>query len=54
MSTYAAGFKTRMVQRMAGREGISATALAKEVGVSQDTLSRWIREASAAGSTVAS
>jgi len=54
MATYTVGFKTRMVQRLAGREGISATALAKEVGVSQNTLSRWLREASAAGPTVAS
>jgi transposase len=54
MTTYTTGFKTRMVQRMAGREGISATALAKEVGVSQNTLSRWLREASVAGPTMAS
>ena len=54
MTTYATGFKVRMVQRMAGREGISATALAKEVGVSQNTLSRWLREASVAGPTMAS
>jgi transposase-like protein len=54
MTTYTAGFKTRMVQRMAGREGISATALAMEVGVSQNTLSRWLREASVAGPTMAS
>jgi transposase len=54
MTTYTAGFKTRMVQRMAGREGISATALARKVGVSQNTLSRWLREASVAGSTMAS
>ena len=54
MTTYTAGLKARMVRRMAGREGISATALAKEVGVSQNTLSRWLREASAAGPTVAS
>ena len=54
MTTYATGFKARMVQRMAGREGISATALAKEVGVSQNTLSRWLREASVAGPTMAS
>jgi len=53
MTTYTTGFKTRMVQRMAGREGISATALAKEVGVSQNTLSRWLREASVAGATMA-
>lgn len=45
MTTYTAGFKGRMVQRMAGQEAISATALAREVGVSQNTLSRWLREA---------
>ena len=33
-----------MVQRMAGPEGISANALSKDVGVSQSTLSRWVRE----------
>lgn len=54
MSTYTAGFKARMVQRMAGPESISATALAKEVGVSQNTLSRWLRQASEARPTVPS
>jgi len=39
------GFKKRMVQRMVGPEGISATALSREVGVPQQTLSRWLREA---------
>ncbi len=34
-----------MVQRMLGREGISAGALAQDVGVSQPTLSRWRRQA---------
>ena len=53
MSTHTAGFKARMVQRMAGSECISATALAKEVGVSQNTLSRWLRQASGAQATVA-
>lgn len=43
---YTAGFKARMVERMTGSEGISATALASEVGVGQPTLSRWVREAS--------
>jgi transposase len=42
---YNNGFKARMVQRMAGPEGISASALSKDVGVSQSTLSRWLREA---------
>lgn len=46
---YTNGFKARMVRRMAGPEGISATALSKEVGVSQATLSRWLREAPTVG-----
>lgn len=42
---YNDGFKSRMVQRMAGSEQISANALSQEVGVAQSTLSRWLREA---------
>ncbi len=34
-----------MVRRMAGPEGISATALSREVGIAQPTLSRWLRKA---------
>ena len=34
-----------MVRRMAGPEGISATALSHEVGIGQPTLSRWLRKA---------
>ena len=51
---YSQGFKARMVQRMTGFEKVSATALADEIGVAQQTLSRWKREArtvSAMGST---
>lgn len=44
MPSYTDGFKARMIQRMAGPEGISAHALAKKVGTSQNTLSRWLRE----------
>lgn len=43
--SYSSGFKARMVQRMAGAEGISAFRLSEEVGVHQTTLSRWLREA---------
>lgn len=43
---YVQGFKARMVQRMAGPRGRSATALSKETGVPQPTLSRWLRAAS--------
>jgi len=46
---YTDGFKARMVQRMAGPECISATALGHEVGVSQATLSRWLRAAPRVG-----
>lgn len=41
---YTDGFKARMIERMAGPEGISANALAREVGVSQSTLSHWLRQ----------
>lgn len=40
---YTQGFKARMIERMAGPEKISATALGREVGISQSTLSRWLR-----------
>lgn len=39
-----------MIQRMSGPEAISATQLSKEVGVSQNTLSRWLRQARTLGS----
>jgi hypothetical protein len=44
---YSQKFKDRLVQRMSGPNRISANALSQEVGVSQSTLSRWVREASA-------
>lgn len=44
-TTYGAAFKAKMVQRMAGPEGRSAAALSKEVGVSQTSLSNWLRTA---------
>ena len=46
---YSEGFKARMVRRMAGAERISATALSSDVGVTQPTLSRWLREARSVG-----
>lgn len=45
MSSYSASFKSRMVQKMTAPDGPSATALAREVGVHQSTLSRWCRQA---------
>ncbi len=49
MANYTRGFKSRMVQRMAGPERISANALSTEVGVSQAALSRWLRDARTLG-----
>ena len=43
---YTETFKARMVRRMLGPRGVSAHALSEEVGVSQPTLSRWLRETS--------
>jgi predicted DNA-binding transcriptional regulator YafY len=43
---YTDGFRMRMIERLAGPEAVSAQSLAKEVGVSQATLSRWLLKAS--------
>lgn len=45
MVVYSTAFKEKMVRRLASPDGPSATALSKEVGVCQPTLSRWLREA---------
>ena len=42
MQVYSEKFKRKMVQRMSGPAAVSATALSKEVGVPQATLSRWL------------
>ncbi|WP_342376231.1 transposase [Myxococcus stipitatus] len=43
---YTDAFKLQMVKRMVGPSAVSAAALARQVGVSQPTLSQWLREAS--------
>lgn len=50
--TYSESFRSRIVSRLVGPRAISATALSKEVGISQGTLSRWLREASRVPVTV--
>ncbi len=42
---YSEKFKSRMVAKMVGPHGVSANVLAAEIGMSQPTLSRWLREA---------
>jgi transposase-like protein len=44
MGEYTESFKETMVRKLVGPGARSATALATEVGVSQSTLSRWMRE----------
>lgn len=46
---YSDKFKNRMITRMLGPGAPSAGVIAKEVGVSQPTLSRWLREAKLRG-----
>jgi len=41
---YSMAFKSRMVRRLIGPDAVSANALAREVGVGQTMLSRWLRE----------
>ena len=42
---YSPEFREVMLRRIMSPEGIRATSLAREVGVSQSTLSRWLRRA---------
>lgn len=45
MKKYSDKFKARMVSRMLGERRISANILSQEVGISQPTLSRWLKDA---------
>jgi len=42
---YTASVRSSTVRKMAGPRAKSATALARETGIAQPTLSRWLREA---------
>jgi transposase-like protein len=48
---YTDAFKEQMVKRMLGPPEVSASALAKQVGVPPPTLSQWLRAASERGGT---
>ena len=49
MQEYSENFKRKMVQRMSGPHARSATSLARETGVAQATLSRWLIQARTIG-----
>jgi hypothetical protein len=38
-------FKQKMVQRLTGKNAVSASELARETGVRQQNLSRWLEDA---------
>lgn len=42
MKAYSETVKARMIARLVGPRAVSATALCKETGISQATLSRWL------------
>jgi transposase-like protein len=43
MQQYSESFKRKMVQRLLLPDGPSASALAREVGIPQSSLSRWLK-----------
>jgi hypothetical protein len=42
---YSLAFKQKMIQRLTGKDAVSAMRLARETGVRQQNLSRWLDEA---------
>ena len=42
---FSMAFKQKMVQRLTGNKAVSALQLARETGVRQQNLSRWLQEA---------
>jgi hypothetical protein len=42
---FSVAFKQKMVERLTGKNAVSATQLAQETGVRQQNLSRWLQEA---------
>lgn len=42
---FSIAFKQKMVERLTGKNAVSATRLARETGVAQQNLSRWLQEA---------
>ena len=42
---YSLAFRQKMIERMTGRDAVSALQLSKETGIRQQNLSRWLFEA---------
>jgi transposase-like protein len=45
LKPYSQAFKRKMIRRMTGKDAVSACQLSRETGVTQQSLSRWLREA---------
>src|SRR5689334_11247170 len=42
---FSVAFKQKMVQRLTGKNAVSASQLAREMGLRQQNLSRWLQDA---------
>jgi transposase-like protein len=42
---YSVAFKNKMVQRLTGKNAVTASQLARETGIRQQNLSRWLDDA---------
>ena len=42
---YSLAFKQKMIERLTGKEALSAAQLSRQTGVRQQNLSRWLQEA---------
>ena len=42
---FSLAYKQKMLERMTGKDRVSGRQLARDTGISQETLSRWYREA---------
>jgi len=42
---FSLAFKQKMVERLTGKEAVSARSLSMETGIGQQTLSRWLQQA---------
>ncbi len=43
--SYSIAFKQKMVERLTGKHAVNSSQLAREIGVRQQNLSRWLHEA---------
>jgi transposase len=42
---FSLAFKQKMIERMSGADAVSARKVSRDTGISQETLSRWLRDA---------